>query len=103
MHPRTALAAFIFASFASFASQAQQPAAAPEDSLPAVRAFRADANHCSYMVSLEEGASSGYMRRFQADVDAAVDAIVSKNPGLSRDEALLKLRLRCIAALDQAN
>lgn len=66
---------------------------------PAVSAFYRDPEHCAYMAGLPENDSPEFLKRFEADIQAAVQALRVRDPSLNVTNALFHLKAGCDRAL----
>lgn len=86
-------------SFAAFADVS--PASAPADP-PAVNAFYRHPEHCAYMAGPPENDAPEFVRRFEADVQAAVAALQARDRSLTLTNALFQLKAGCDRTLARA-
>ena len=66
---------------------------------PVVSAFYRDPEHCAYMAGLPENDSPEFLKRFETDVKAAVEALQVRNSSLNLTNALFHLKAGCDRAL----
>ncbi|MGJ7527486.1 hypothetical protein [Variovorax sp. GB1P17] len=93
---KLAIVAFTLLPFAALADASATPA-----DPPAVSAFYRHPEHCAYMAGLPENDSPEFIKRFETDVQSAVEALRTRNPSLSLSTALVQLKAGCDRALSE--
>ena len=89
--------------FLPLATLADVSPASKQADPPAVSAFYRHPAHCAYMAGLPENDSPEFIERFEADVQAAVEALRVRNPSLDLTNALFHLKAGCDRALARMN
>lgn len=67
--------------------------------LPAVVAFYKQPDFCMYMADIPETQSEAFEREFSRAVEAAVEAMRKRQPSLTQNNAILKLKAGCERSL----